>query len=147
MSSNPGTRCWMDIFSKLICWIICIACLKKTKNKRKRGRGWSIFYIKASIIPTQTTSPPVGHIFHRTRINVIRCRIPHLPFLKQINVIMQLTRSSSRPRGIWSSESLSTGTTFIKMMCLSCFVLWSIPGFSSLFFQYICHKKVAISSI
>ena len=34
---NPGTVYWMDIFT-LICCENGIVCLKKTKNKQKRGR-------------------------------------------------------------------------------------------------------------
>ena len=37
---------WTWHFSTLICCKNCIVCLKKTKNKRKRGRGWPIFYKK-----------------------------------------------------------------------------------------------------
>ena len=37
VSSNPGTGYWMDIFT-LICCKICVVCLKKTKNKIKRGK-------------------------------------------------------------------------------------------------------------
>ena len=32
---------WMKNFP-LICCKICNVCLKKTENKRKRGRGWAI---------------------------------------------------------------------------------------------------------
>ena len=34
---------WIWRFFTLICCNNCIVCLKKTKNKRKRGRGWPIF--------------------------------------------------------------------------------------------------------
>ena len=41
LSSNPSTVNWMELFT-LICRKICNVCLKKTKNKRNRGRGWPI---------------------------------------------------------------------------------------------------------
>ena len=38
VSSNHGTGYWMDIFTLICCknWIVY---LKKTENKRERGRG------------------------------------------------------------------------------------------------------------
>ena len=42
VGSNPSNIYWMDIFS-LICRKIVLIFLKKTENKRKRGRGWPIF--------------------------------------------------------------------------------------------------------
>ena len=44
-------------FSHIFVVKICNVCLKKTKNKRKRGRGWPIFLKKLGIIfPNQLFS-------------------------------------------------------------------------------------------
>ena len=44
-------------FSHIFVVKICNVCLKKTKNKRKRGRGWAIFLKKLGIIfPNQLFS-------------------------------------------------------------------------------------------
>ena len=40
---------WTWHFFTLICYKNCIVCLKKTENKRKRGRGWAIFLKKKEI--------------------------------------------------------------------------------------------------
>ena len=56
--SNPGAVYWMDIwtfFHFLICSKNCIVCLKKTENKRKRGRGWPIFKRESNY--DKSTSP------------------------------------------------------------------------------------------
>ena len=46
------SRCWIlkGHFFTLICCKICIACMKRPKNKQKRGQGWSIFIKKR--VPT-----------------------------------------------------------------------------------------------
>ena len=43
VGSNPSTGYWMAMtFFTLICCKNCIVCMKKTENKRKRGRVWPI---------------------------------------------------------------------------------------------------------
>ena len=44
--SNPSTVYWMGIFALICCQNFIDVCLKMTKNKRKRGRGWTIFLKK-----------------------------------------------------------------------------------------------------
>ena len=42
LGSNPSAVYWMDIFHINLLQNCIDVCLKKTENKRKRGRGWPI---------------------------------------------------------------------------------------------------------
>ena len=70
--SNPSTVYWMGIFALICCQNFIDVCLKMTKNKRKRGRGWTIFFKKNTTIAVPHHGDDVQPIFYIFNITIGR---------------------------------------------------------------------------